>query len=197
MCYLFHRGTKQYVTAVIKGLVSFFLVFLFLQWDGLGEPLSWALPLSILPTIFTYLNSHYVAARVGLSYIFSSKKQCKEIQCLAGDHKGSQFPDHFNALRNSEENMFGSVEKQVSGLPFQYKQCTKEKKESINEMLLMEARCIIPMGLDRLVCCTEWCMQQGIKPIIIIIYPQVFSCIGEGRSKPAVISNVLKWPSAL
>lgn len=110
--------------------------------------------------------------------------------------KESQFPDHFNALRNSKENMFGSVEKQVSWLPFQYKQCTKEKKESINEMLLMETRCIIPMGLGRMACCTEWCRQQGIIPIIITIYPWVFSCIKEDRRKPAVISNVLKWSSA-
>lgn len=93
--------------------------------------------------------------------------------------------------------MFGSVEKQVSRLPFQYKQCTKEKKESINEMLLMETRCILPAGLDRTACCTEWCMQQGIIPIIIIIYPWVFSCLGEGRRKPAVVNNVLEWPSAL
>lgn len=93
--------------------------------------------------------------------------------------------------------MFGSVEKQVSWLPFQYKQCTKEKKESINEMLLMETRCIIPMGLDRIACCTEWCMQQGIIPIIITIYPRVFSCIGEGRRKSTVKSNVLKCPSVL
>lgn len=93
--------------------------------------------------------------------------------------------------------MFGSVEKQVSWLPFQYKQCTKEKKESINEMLLMETRCIIPMGLDRIACCTEWCMQQGIIPIIIIIYPGVFSCVGEGRRKSTVKSNVLKCPSVL
>lgn len=28
--------------------------------------------------------------------------------------KESKFPDHFNALKNSKENMFGSVEKQVS-----------------------------------------------------------------------------------
>lgn len=166
---------------------------------GAGKTsLCWALPPSILPTIFTHLNCHCVATRIRLFFFFS-KKQQEEIQCLAGDHKESQFPDHFNALRNCKENMFGSVEKQVSWLPFQYKQCTKGKKESINEMLLMETRCILPMGLDRIACCTEWCMQQGITLLIIIItiYPWVFSCTGEGRSKPAVISNVLKWPSAL
>lgn len=64
-------------------------------------------------------------------------------------------------------------------------------------MLLMETRCIILMGLDRIACCTEWCMQQGIIPIIIIIYPWVLSGISEGRRKPAVISSVLKWSSAL
>lgn len=105
MCYLFQRGTKQYATAVIKSLVPFLLVFLLLQWEWLGKQISQLSTSSFHPSysFHTHLNSHCVAARVGLSSFFSSKKQQKDIQCLAGDHKETQIPDHFNALRNSKK----------------------------------------------------------------------------------------------
>lgn len=201
MRYLSQRGYTWQLNNMpqqfIQSLVPFLLVFLFLQWEWLGKQISQLSTSSFHPCYkFHTPYSQYVATREGLSFFFSYKKQQKEIQWVAGDHKESQFPGCFIALRNNNENMFGAVQKQVPWLHFQYSSVLKKKK--INKWNAVDGKQMYPShGTGQITMVFRVVHAARDAYTKTIINSWVFSCIGEGRRKPAVVSNVLMWPGAL